>query len=89
MIIIAACIPSLRPFASSVGQSLRDSNGKFRPKRTGYQQHDSDTPFALKPMVPGEIANGANNSAEGSWSQASSTPSQGVKKTTDIVLEWH
>ena len=39
--------------------------------------------------VPGEINNGSNKSTEGSWDNTNSTPSQGVKKTTEIVLERH
>lgn len=80
VIIIAACIPSLRPFALSVGQSLRDSNGRSRPKRAWYQQHSSDVPLALKPTVPGEIGNGSNNSTEGGLSRASSTPPKVVQE---------
>lgn len=80
MIIIAACIPSLRPFALSVGQSLRDSDGKTRPKRAWYQQHSSDVPLALKPMVPGENGNGSNNSTEGGLSCTSSTPPKVVQE---------
>ena len=82
-------VRGFRPFALSVGQSLQDSKRRSRPKRTWYQQHSSGTPFALKPMVPGEIGDGSKNSTEDEWSHASSTPLQRVKKIIEIVLERH
>lgn len=88
VIIIAACIPSLRPFAISVSHSIKDGSSRSRPKRSGYQVHSSGTPLALKPMHLGPAGSGSNPTADDARSEASLVPSHRVKQTTDISLEW-
>lgn len=88
VIIIAACIPALRPFAISVTLSMREIGSRSRPKRRGYQAHTSGTPLALKPMDPGELRDQSNGHTDDTRSDQSLTPSHGVKQTTNIVLEW-
>ena len=86
--IIAACIPALRPFAVSVTISVRDIGNKSRPRRSGYLTHASEKPLALKRIGPGEVGNRSDAQTDDTRSDKSLTPSHGVRQTTNIVLEW-
>ena len=89
VIIIAACIPSLRPFAISVGQSVRHGGISSLRKRLGYGS-TSDAPLALGQMPAGQDGHAfaSKGDTDSYQSQASLARPQGVLQTTDIRLKW-
>lgn len=89
VIIIAADIPSLRPFAISVSQSIRQGGISSPRKRTDYEAA-SDAPLALNQMPTGQggHAFASKGESDSQQSQASLAGSRRVLQTTNIQLEW-
>ncbi|MCJ1303484.1 hypothetical protein MMC08_006294 [Hypocenomyce scalaris] len=84
VIIIAACIPALRPFALSVSQSVRTSH-------QGYTGHSSRRHFPLEDMSSGAASEGSkwsNNTWFDTQRDRDPAADHDIRKTTEIATEW-
>lgn len=98
-IIVAACVPSLRPFMISVSQSMSGKShrswfgGSLSSKKTtNYGSKSQGSNYALVPKIrPSDFRNNPkdHNGAESMNSRnEANAPSQWIKQTTEISTEW-
>ncbi|MCJ1432412.1 hypothetical protein MMC27_001768 [Xylographa pallens] len=94
VIIIAACIPTLRPFVINVQHSVKGSNAHSFFNRRGYKLEDSNKALALHPSYEhsGEFENGITQHAtvQGPVNPIFDPSDEtGIRQTTKITAEWN
>lgn len=89
VIIIAASIPSLRPFVISVTHSLSASRPRGIILPRGYKAHSDDKTLALNPIsFDGDRTKTANQIVIEGRSETSFPPIDGIKRTTEFEMGW-
>lgn len=98
-IIIAACVPSLRPFMISVSQSMSGKSHRswlggslFSKKTNKYGSKSQGSNYALAPKIRSSDCRNDPKGHSGAESMDSrneaNAPLQWIKQTTDISTQW-